>query len=91
MRIKIAGALMLEIVQDLRKREQYLPSNCVRTKRLMCLNGDWYFLTRESNEPLGPYSSKREVMKACSDYVAFAMVADQQLIERCYAYLAHTG
>ncbi|MCB1662996.1 MAG: hypothetical protein H6995_07865 [Pseudomonadales bacterium] len=82
---------MLEALKAMRKRESYLPSNCVRTNRIMCLNGDWYFLTRESCTPLGPYLSKREAAKAALDYVAFAAVADEELISRCYAYLADAG
>lgn len=82
---------MLEALKSLRKGESYLPSNCVRTKRIMCLNGEWYFLTRESNTPLGPYQSKKEVVEAAGDYVAFASVADEALISRCYAYLSQTG
>lgn len=57
----------------------------------MCLNGDWYFLTRESSTPLGPYESKKAVHKAALDYIAFAAVADEGLISRCYEYLANTA
>lgn len=82
---------MLEVVEDLRKGEGFLPSNCIRTNRIMCLNGSWYFLTRESATPLGPFPNKAEVVKAAEDYIAFAAVADDEMISRCYEHLAKVG
>lgn len=82
---------MLEVVPSLRQGEAFLPSNCARTKRILCLNGAWYFMTRESVTPLGPYSTEEEVVQVAIDYVAFATVANDEMTSRCYQHLAHAG
>ena len=82
---------MLEVVQNLRRDEGFLPSSCARTKRILCLNGSWYFLTRESATPLGPYTSKEEVEQIAADFVAFAAVANGDMTSRCYEHLAKAG
>lgn len=82
---------MLEVVLSLRQGEAFLPSNCARTKRILCLNGVWYFMTRESVTPLGPYNTEEEVVQVAIDYVAFATVANEEMTSRCYQHLAHAG
>ncbi|MCF7980632.1 MAG: DUF6316 family protein [Pseudomonadales bacterium] len=82
---------MLEVIQNLRQGEGFLPSSCARTKRILCLNGGWYFLTRESTTPLGPYDSKEEVEQIAADFVAFASVANGEMTSRCYEHLAKAG
>jgi len=51
----------------------------------------WYFMTRESVTPLGPYSTEAEVQRVAMDYVAFAMVANEEMTVRCYQHLADVG
>jgi len=82
---------MLEVIPRLRQGEAFLPSSCARTKRVLCLNGMWYFMTRESVTPLGPYSTEAEVQRVAMDYVAFAMVANEEMTVRCYQHLADAG
>ncbi len=82
---------MLEVVKTLRSGEGYLPSNCARTKRILCLNGEWFFLTRESKTPLGPYADQKQMLAVASDYVSFAAVADNKLVERCFEHLSKAG
>lgn len=82
---------MLEVVHQLREGEAFLPSNCARTKRILCLNGSWYFLTRESTTPLGPYDTREEVEQVAADFVSFAAVANSDMTQRCYAHLAKAG
>ncbi len=82
---------MLEVVKTLRSDEGYLPSNCVRKKRILCLNGEWFFLTRESRTPLGPFPDQEKVMDIARDYVTFAAVADKAMVTRCFKHLSKAG
>lgn len=45
---------------------------CFRSNRFVCINGQWYFQTRESADPVGPFSSKGEAIKASETFLKFA-------------------
>lgn len=70
----------------LRAGENFLP-NSDRTKRLMCIGNEWYFLTRENALPLGPFKSEDAAMKAVSDYTEFAVKASPKMLDKLQTHL----
>jgi hypothetical protein len=40
-----------------------------RTERIVQVNDRWYFLTRESEEPIGPFGSYNGAEKVVRDYL----------------------
>lgn len=41
-----------------------------RTDRVFVVNNQWYFLTREVENPLGPYASREMAEKALKSFIA---------------------
>ena len=42
-----------------------------RSNRFICINGEWYFQTREFPEPVGPFESKDAAIKASEVFLKF--------------------
>ena len=82
---------MLEVGTDLRSGEAFLPSITARSSRVMKLINSWYFLTRESELPVGPYASAAQAKKAAQQFGDFTSVADPSMTARCYEHLSKTG
>ena len=78
---------MLEVVKELRDGEAFLPSSCSRTRRVLKINNKWFFLTRESTDPLGPFDTALEAAQAAKDYVEFAALGGKKMAEKYYEYM----
>jgi Domain of unknown function (DUF6316) len=39
-----------------------------RSARVECLNGQWFFATREGEKMVGPFSSQKEAQKSAESY-----------------------
>ncbi len=70
----------------LRFGESFLP-NSSRTRRLMKIHKDWFFLTREDVLPLGPFTCKNTALKAATDYAEFALKASPDMLDKLHTHL----
>jgi len=82
---------MIEEVKNLRDGEAFLPSSCSRTRRILKINNKWFFLTRESIDPLGPYETALDAAQAAQEYVEFAAAGGKKMALKYYEYLSNAG